>query len=57
MYVLQTASKSLRYSYGFSYCKLWNVGKSWIILGLKLNRDASGGNTIHDGALILVGLM
>ena len=33
------------------------LGKSWIIPGLKLNRDASGGNTIHDGAPVLVGFI
>jgi len=33
------------------------VGKSWIIPGLKLKWDASGGKTIHDGALVLVGFM
>ena len=57
VYVLQTSSKSLRCKYGFSDSKPWNVGKSWIIPSLKLNRDASGGNTIHDGAPVLVGFM
>ena len=28
-----------------------------MIIGLKLKCDASGGKTIHDGALILVGCM
>ena len=57
VYVLQTSSKSLRCKYGFSDPKLWNVRKCWIIHGLKLNRDAFGGNTIHDGAPVLVGFM
>ena len=33
------------------------VGKSWIIPGLKLKWKASGGKTIHDGALVLVWFM
>jgi len=33
------------------------VGKSWIISDLKLKWDASGGKTIHDGALVLIGFM
>ena len=57
VYVLQTFSKSLRCKYGFSYSKLWNVGKSWIMLSLKLNRDASRGNTIHKDATILIRFM
>ena len=57
VYVLQTSSKSLRCKYGFSDSKPWNVSKSWIIHGLKLNRDASRGNIIHDSAPVLVGFM
>ena len=57
VYVLQTSSKSLRCKYGFSDSKPWNVGKSWIILGLKLNRDAFRGDTIHDDASVLVGFI
>ena len=57
VYILQTSSKSLRCKYGFSDYKPWNIGKSWIIPDLKLNRDAYGGNTIHDGAPVLVGFM
>jgi hypothetical protein len=32
-------------------------GKSWIMSGLKLKWDASGGKTIHEGALVLIGFM
>jgi len=32
-------------------------GKSWIISGLKLKWDASGGKIMHEGALVLVGFM
>jgi len=55
--VLQTSSNSLKCKYGFSRSKPWKVGKSWIISGLKLKWDASGGKTIHDGALVLVGFI
>ena len=55
--MLQTSSNSLKCKYGFSNSKPWKVGKSWIIPGLKLKWDASGGKTIHDGALVLVGFM
>jgi len=55
--VLQTSSNSLKCKYGFSNSKPWKVGKSWIIPGLKLKWEASGGKTIHDRALILVGFM
>ena len=55
--MLQTSSNSLKCKYGFSNSKPWKVGKSWIISGLKLKWDASGGKTIHDGALVLVGFM
>jgi len=55
--VLQTFSNSLKCKYGFSSSKPWKIGKSWIMLGLKLKWDASGGKIIHDGALVLVGFM
>jgi len=55
--VLQTSSNSLKCKYGFSRSKPWKVGKSWIMHGLKLKWDASGGKLIHDGALVLVGFM
>jgi len=55
--VLQTSSNSLKCKYGFSNSKPWNVGKSWIISGLKLKWEASGGKTIHDGAFVLVEFM
>jgi len=55
--VLQTFSNSLKWKYGFSRSKPWKEGKSLIMSGLKLKWDASGGKTIHDGALVLVGLM
>ena len=55
--MLQTSLNSLKCKYGFSRSKLWKEGKSWIILGLKLKWDASGGKTIYDGALVLVGFM
>ena len=55
--MLQTSSNSLKCKYGFSNSKPWKVGKSWIIPGLKLKWEASGGKTIHDGALVLVGFM
>jgi hypothetical protein len=42
--VLQTSSNSLKYKYGFSRSKPWKEGKSWIMSGLKLKWDASGGN-------------
>jgi len=41
----------------FSRSKPWKVGKSWIMSGLKLKWDTSGGKTIHDGALVLIGFM
>jgi hypothetical protein len=53
--VLQTSSNSLKCKYGFSRSKPWQEGKSWIISDLKLKWDASGGKTIHEGALVLVG--
>jgi len=55
--VLQTSSNSLKCKYGFYRSKSCKVGKSWIMSGLKLKWDASGGKTIHDGALVLVGFM
>jgi hypothetical protein len=55
--VLQTSSSSVKYKYGFSSSKPWKEGKSWIMSGLKLKWDASGGKTIHEGALVLVGFM
>ena len=55
--MLQTSLNSLKCKYGFSRSKLWKEGKSWIMLGLKLKWDASGGKTIYDGALVLVGFM
>ena len=57
VYVLQTSSKSLRCKYGFLDSKPWNICKSWIISGLKLNRDAFEGNIIHDSASVLVGFI
>jgi len=55
--VLQTSSNSLKCKYGFYKSKPWKEGKSWIMPDLKLKWDASGGKTIHDGALVLVGFM
>ena len=55
--MLQTSSNSLKCKYGFSRSKPWKEGKSWIMSGLKLKWDASGGKTMHDGALVLVGFM
>ena len=55
--MLQTSLNSLKCKYEFSRSKLWKEGKSWIMLGLKLKWDASGGKTIYDGALVLVGFM
>ena len=55
--MLQTSSNSLKGKYGFSNSKRRKVGKSWIIPGLKLKWDASGGKTIHNHALVLVGFM
>ena len=55
--MLQTSSNSLKYKYGFSRSKPWKVGKTWIMSGLKLKRDASGGKIIHDSALVLVRFM
>jgi len=55
--VLQTSSNSLKCKYGFSKSKPLKEGKSWIMSGLKLKWDASGGKTIHEGALVLVGFM
>jgi hypothetical protein len=43
--------------HGFSKSKPWKDGKSWIMSGLKLKWDASGGKTMHEGALVLVGFM
>ena len=57
LYVLQTSSNSFKCKYGFSISKPWKVDKSWIMSGLKLKWDASGGKTMHDGALVLVGFM
>jgi hypothetical protein len=57
LYVLQTSSNSLKCKYGFSNSKQWKVGKSWIMSGLKLKWDASGGKSIHDRALVLVRFM
>ena len=48
---------SLKCKYGFSRSKPWKEGKSWIISGLKLKWDASGGKTMHEGALVLMGFM
>ena len=55
--MLQTSSNSLKCKYGFSKSKPWKVGKSWIMLDLKLKWDASERRTIHDGALVLVRFM
>jgi hypothetical protein len=55
--VLQTSSNSLKCKYGFSRSKPWKVGKIWIMHGLKLKWDVSGGKLIHDGALVLVRFM
>jgi len=55
--VLQTSSNSLKCKYGFSRSKPWKEGKSWIMPDLKLKWDASGGKTMHDHALVLVGFM
>jgi hypothetical protein len=55
--VLQTSSNSLKSKYGFSRSKPWKEGKSWIMPSLKLKWDASGGKTMHDRALVLVGFM
>jgi len=57
LYMLQTSSNSLKCKYGFSRSKSWKVGKSWIMSVLKLKWDVSGGKTIHDGALVLVGFI
>ena len=57
LYVLQTSSNSLKCKYRFSRSKPWKEGKSWIMYGLKLKWDASGGKTIHDDAFVLVGFM
>ena len=54
--VLQTLN-SLKCKYGFSRSKPWKEGKGWIMSGLKLKWDASGGKTIYEGALVLVGFM
>ena len=55
--MLQTSSNSLKCKYEFSRSKPWKEGKSWIMPGLKLKWDASGGKTMHDGALVLVGFI
>jgi hypothetical protein len=55
--VLQTSLNSDKCKYGFSRSKPWKVGKRWIMSGLKLKWDASGGKIIHDHALVLVGFM
>jgi hypothetical protein len=55
--VLQTSSNSLKCKYGFSRSNPWKEGKSWIMSGLKLKWDASGGKTMHEGALVLVRFM
>jgi len=55
--VLQTSSNSLKCKYEFSRSKQWKEGKSWIMSGLKLKWDVSGGETMHDGALVLVGFI
>ena len=55
--MLQTSLNSLKCKYGFSRSKLWKKDKSWIMPGLKLKWDASGGKTIHEGALVFVGFM
>ena len=52
--MLQTSLNSLKCKYN---SKPWKVGKSWIIPGLKLKWDASGGKTMHDHALVIVGFM
>ena len=56
MNVLQTSTKSLKCKYRFSYSKPY-VGKTWVIFGLKLNRDAFGGNNIHEVAPVQVGFI
>ena len=55
--MLQTFSNSLKCRYGFSDLKLWKIGRSWMILGLKLKCDAWGGKDIHDGDYVLVRCM
>ena len=55
--MLQTSLNSLKCKYGFSKSKPWKEGKSWIMSSLKLKWDASGGKTMHEGALVLVGFM
>ena len=55
--MLQTSSNSLKCKYEFSRSKPWKESKSWIMSGLKLKWDASGGKTMHEGALVLVGFM
>ena len=55
--MLQTSSNSLKCKYGFYKSKPWKEGKSWIMSGLKLKWEASGGETMHDGALVLVRFM
>jgi hypothetical protein len=55
--VLQTSSNSFKCKYGFSTSEPWKESKSWIMSGLKLKWDASGGKNIYEGALVLVGFM
>ena len=55
--MLQTSSNSVKCKYGFSRSKPWKEGNSWIMLGLKLKWDASGGKNIHDRVIVLVGFM
>jgi hypothetical protein len=55
--MLQTSSNSLKCKYEFYRSEPWKKGKSWMMLGLKLKWDASGGKTMHEDALVLVGFM
>ena len=57
MFIWQTSPKSLKCKCGFSDSKPWDICKSWIIPSLKLNWDASEGNTLHEGVAVLVGFM
>ena len=54
-YDLQKVTRAYRMSIvdGFSRSNPWKEGKSWIMPGLKLKWDASGGKTMHEGALVL----
>jgi hypothetical protein len=52
--VLQTSPNFLKCKYEFSRSKPWKGGKSWIMPGLKLKWDVSGGKTIHEVHLFLL---